>query len=259
MLRSEWLKLRRYKPFWVLLALYLFCLEGIVAISVKLNSAAHSQARGGSADLLGSHPVLQYPQVWQMIGYLASYLQFIPALLVILTVTNEITFRTYRQNILDGWSRTRFLGAKLAFVLGTALYTTCIVAVTAPIVAWGQGQAPDPTGSEYVLAFAFQTLVYQLFALACALLFRRAALALGAFLIYTALFENIAFLILTGREGGLGYYLPLRAVSMLLPAPYARDIPGVNLPEPSILAGVSLVYTGLLLGALWLKVNRDDL
>ena len=33
-LATEWLKLKRYKPFWVLFLLYPVCLGGVVAVSV---------------------------------------------------------------------------------------------------------------------------------------------------------------------------------------------------------------------------------
>ena len=257
MLLSEWLKLRTYAPFWVLIALYAVSLSGVVGVAVYLDYEGMQQAN--LAGLLGGHPVFQYPAAWQMVSYLASYLQFIPALLVILTTTNEFSFRTHRQNILDGWSRNQFLGAKLAVVAALTVFPTVTVAALTLIAAGINKQIPSPNGLEQLAAFALQTLVYQLFALLTAMVLRRAALAMAAFLLYSVILERIVFGLLCWKAPAISYYLPLTAANTVLLPPYTREIPGVTLPDTYLLAAAAAGYGLLFVGVLWLKLRREDL
>ena len=130
-IRAEWLKLKSYRPFWVVFTLYPVCLGGIVAMSLwgqrKMQEVAQNAGAGQAVD---SHLPFAFPVVWQSNTYIASWLHFIPAILLILTVTNEFSFRTHRQNLLEGWSRNQFLVAKGLTALGLSLYCAAVTLVS---------------------------------------------------------------------------------------------------------------------------------
>ncbi len=62
-------------------------------------------------NLLGNP--FSFPNVWRTVPYDAGILLFIPAILIITLFTNEYSYRTHRQNIIDGWSRSRFIHIKI--------------------------------------------------------------------------------------------------------------------------------------------------
>jgi len=80
--------------------------------------------------LLGSSPY-QFPDTWQTTAFFSSFLLFMPGLLMIISITNEFSFKTHRQNIIDGWSRTEFILVKLMLVFIIAFISTIAVFITA--------------------------------------------------------------------------------------------------------------------------------
>lgn len=265
-LSVEWLKLKGYRPFWVVFILYPVCLCGVVTISVwtqmKIQEAAGESGLGSA---VGEYLPFAFPHVWQSVAYLGSWLHFLPAVLVILSVTNEFTFRTHRQNLLDGWGRGQFLTAKCLMASGVCFYGTAIVAVLALFSGLVTRSTPSIEGGSYILLFLLQSHVYMLFALLLAFVIRRAALSLAGFFIYAMILENFAAFILNYKLNGLGAYLPLEAAGGLLPFPFIEE----HAPEAaremmfslgqSTLVVASVLYLVLFLGGLWLRFRREDL
>ena len=54
-------------------------------------------------------------------------------------VTNEFSFRTHRQNIIDGWSRRQFVDVKIAMAVIIALVSTLMVILTALVFGFASG------------------------------------------------------------------------------------------------------------------------
>ena len=265
-LRAEWLKLKSYRPFWIVFTLYPVCLGGIVAVSLwgqqKMQEVAQSAGAGQAVD---SHLPFAFPIVWQSVAYIAGWLHFIPAILLILTVTSEFSFRTHRQNLLEGWSRVQFLGAKWATALGLTFYTVVVALVVTVIAGAVSKSTPTVEGGEYLLLFFLQSLVYNAFSLLLAFLIRRAALSLAAFLMYSVILENILAFLLNLKFTGVGNYLPLEAAGGLVPIPYLKEqaekvAPGLIADPGLVVFGlVSVGYLCLFAGILWARFRREDL
>lgn len=265
-LAAEWLKLKRYKPFWVVFLLYPICMGGVVTISVWTQAQVKGVAgEAGLGAAVERYLPFAFPHVWQSVGYLASWLHFLPAVLVILSVTNEFSFRTHRQNLLDGWSRTQFLWAKAVMVSALCLFATVVVAILSVIAGLASGSTPTGQGVKYVALFLLQSHVYMTFALFLAFVIRRAALSLAAFFIYSMMLENFLAFLLNQKLNGAGNFLPLEAAGGLLPFPFlsehapraAKDL--IFIPDQALLVVASLAYLALFLAGLWLRFRREDL
>ncbi len=118
-LRVEWLKLKYYRTFWILLAIIVVCIPAFNYVSYDITDNSFPKMNGKS--LLGTP--FSFPYVWSTVPYLAGILMFMPAILIITLFTNEYSFRTHRQNIIDGWSRARFIHIKLIEIF--ILYPVC--------------------------------------------------------------------------------------------------------------------------------------
>lgn len=261
LLRTEWLKLKAYTPFWVILALYPVCVGGVLAIALWTQTEVR-----GAAEAISARLPFAFPHAWQSVAYLASWLYFIPALLLILNVTNEFNFRTHRQNLLEGWSRAQFLGAKLLLAGCLCVYSTAIVGLMAVAAGLKTGTSPTVEGASFLVLFAMQSLAYGVFSLLLAFLIRRAALSLAAFMMYSIVLENIfSFVLNRWVSPGLGAYLPLNAANALLPFPFLKDnapsavralLEGPGLPA---LLGLTTFYLVFFSGFMWLRFRREDL
>lgn len=264
--RTEWLKLKFYKPFWLLFTLYPVCLGGVVAVSLWGQSKVQDAAdTAGASEQLSSYLPFAFPTAWQTVTYLGSWLHFIPAVLIILNVTNEFNFRSHRQNLLEGWSRRQFLTAKLVLALGLCLYSSAAVLLFSVIAGAFTATAPTLEGCFYLGLFLLQSSVYAVFALLLAFMIRRAALALAGFLMYSMILENLLAFLLNLKWAGSGGYLPLEAASSLIPLPFlkehAPDVAKEFLAGPSqtALVAASSVYLIGFAALMWVRFRHEDL
>src|SRR5215213_11080408 len=110
----EWMKLKNYRTFWILSGLYLLSIVGInyIVFTIQQKIYADQQAKGMAKMIIGDIPY-SFPTVWQMTAYVSSFLLFIPGLLMIISITNEYSYKTHRQNIIDGWNRRQFITVKM--------------------------------------------------------------------------------------------------------------------------------------------------
>lgn len=261
-LKTEWMKVRSYRTFWILTAL---CFVGMVGLNyivwdfpVKVNGNAD---KAQTQALLG-HPY-SYPNVWETTSWLSGWLLFLPGLLIIMLITNEYTYRTHRQNVIDGWPRAAFINAKLLWVVSLAVLCTLASALSA-VIFGALGDAPFSTsGMEYVFYFFLETLSYLMMALLFGVLFRRSGLAIALYFVYILLLKFLlAGLIDWMTHGRAGDYVPLRVTDELLPLPVFRDMAKRPNREPlpvAALLSATAVYLGIFYAWMLYKFRNDNL
>src|SRR5579864_7138019 len=109
LLSIEWLKIKNYTTFWVILGMYMLLLPlwnyGISDGIFKI---------GKNISIVNQAYSFQY--VWANIGFWDSIFVVFVSILVIIITTNEYQFRTNRQNIISGWSKSQFFHAKWLMV-----------------------------------------------------------------------------------------------------------------------------------------------
>src|SRR5262245_5768224 len=101
LLSIEWKKLKNYRTFWILLCLYIVSVIGANYIAYRIQQAIYEakQTKGMASMVLGTPPY-SFPDVWQTTANVSSYLLFIPGLLLIISISNEFSFKTHRQNVI---------------------------------------------------------------------------------------------------------------------------------------------------------------
>jgi ABC-2 type transport system permease protein len=228
LLKIEWLKIKNYKAFIIIASCFGL---GVVAANyivfvVYNNFTANVQA----AELLtGSYNPYGFENTWQTTSYVTGWMLILPALLVIMLTTNEFTYRTHRQNVIDGWSRQQFTNVKLMVAFITALVTTVLVFLTALLFGAFSGTSFSINGIAHVGFFFLKALSYNMIAVLFSVLLRRTGFAIGLFFIYlgveniiSQLLDNWSFRIKaeSGTNlGAMGDYLPMSASDGLLTFP----------------------------------------
>jgi len=243
LLKIEWFKIKGFVTFWIL--------TGLFAVLLPLFNYQFSSGMmqmGG-----GAIPVSYgFPGVWSNFGFWASWFVFFIAFVVIILVTNEYRYRTNRQNIIDGWTRMQAFHAKCLLIITLAIVTTLYVGIWCIIF----GAAYSNTGFTFftqdidkLFYFFILCLNYYGFAMMLSFLFRRSGLAIGIFMLYAFIFENIAKAYLNWQiKGSLpGNLLPLQTSDELLPFPLMRQAEslayrGATPPGNSTYVIVSVVY-----------------
>lgn len=227
LLSIEWLKLKDYNPFKVLSIFFVF---GIVLVNIIVYQANKSIIEESlpKGQMFSFHPY-DFANTWQTTSYATGFLLVLPAMLLIILVTNEYAYRTSRQNIIDGWSRKEFITVKLALALIFAVVTTLIVFLTALIFGWISGTDFSFHKVSHVFYFFLKALSYNVLAILVSVLVRKTGFAIGLYFIYMGA-ENIISQLLNlwsiklkadqnGDYGNMGDYLPMNASDALLTFP----------------------------------------
>jgi ABC-2 type transport system permease protein len=263
-LRVEWLKVKNYRTFWILLSVVLVCIPAFNYVIYDFTDNSFPKYNGKS--LLGAP--YAFPNVWSTVPYIAGVLVFMPAILIITLFTNEYTFRTHRQNIIDGWSRARFIHIKLLEIFLLALLVTAAMVLTCLYFGFLTRKEPVAAGGweqyRFILYFFIEMLDYSLIAVAFAMLIRRSGLAMGIFFLYMILEQ---FVVSLGRNKyNLTWvnYLPEEVSDRLIPQPFARKIisPDGSAYWNSHVGGyflVSLLYILILIFLISWRFRKSDL
>ena len=254
LLKTEWLKIKGYPAFWWMLA--------IVALSYPgMNYAIYSDGYKDQLNDKTLGPILRllpnpftFPDAWQTVAFISSLFVFLPAIVVIMFITNEYTFKTHRQNIIDGWSRNNFMMSKLIDVGIISLLVTAIYTLTAFVIGTINSGAANGNfweGTKYIGLFFLQLFSQLSIALLIALLVRKAFIALGIFLCYYFPAEPLLVELSKKYANGIGEYLPLEISDRLIPFPrfFIRDESEWKTRVAQ--SDIHILYTILLLVLTW--------
>jgi len=260
-LKLEWLKVRNNRIFWILTGMYLLAL--LVITSGGLFFLQWLKSEG--ADFKGIDPTIipiyDFPDIWQNTTYLGSFEIFLLAFIVIISVNNDLTYHTLRQNIIDGISKKEYLMSKMLMIIAMAAISTLFIFIGGLVNGaiyshvWGAGVIFDKM--EFLAAFFYQIIIYCTLAFLLALVIKKAGFVIVALFLYTFMFEPIATAIMINapvfRDGlapHIAPFLPIKAINDLIKIPFGRYIfmeiqDYVSLKALAIATGWFAFYLGL--------------
>jgi ABC-2 type transport system permease protein len=221
---TEWLKIKKYPAFWWVMAITALTYPGVnyIFINVYENITQRQSASGQMLKALIGNP-FSFPEAWKTVAYFSSLFVFIPAIVIIMLITNEYTYKTNRQNIIDGWSRKDFMMGKLVDVFILSTLVTVIYFIVALVIGVSNTAT---TGTDkwkllyYVGLFFLQTFSQLSLAFMVGLLVRKSFIALAVFSFYFVIAEPIAVNLLRYKyKNEVGRFFPLEISHRLLPKP----------------------------------------
>lgn len=149
-------------------------------------------------------------------------------------IGNEYSYRTLKQNLIDGMTKKEFLKSKLyailAFVACSTFLVFCISLLLGGLYSDYNELAIVFSEMDYLLAYALKLFGFFTFCLFLALLVKRAAFALG-FLALWQVAEGIAYGLMRWKLSDLIpalsaeqviQFFPLQALGNLIPEPFTR-------------------------------------
>lgn len=256
-IKIEWLKVKNYRTFWVFLALGLLA---ILAPNFIIHDIFIKRIPPEAQKLLGQS-IYDFPLVWQTVASVSSYTSGIFCLLLITLVTNEFTYKTHRQNIIDGWERSEFVISKLFWVVSLALLAFLASLIAVLIFGGIYGKtAFSLENSRYLFYYLLQVIVSLSLALLLAMLVKRTGLAIILFLGYVMFLEQLLVSIVKHYFGNIGGLFPLQAGDELLPFPIVEKLVKISGPYDSTLyLAVLVAYITLIVWLVFRKMLRTDL
>lgn len=265
LLKIEWMKLKDYTVFKVLSMFFVLGVVLVNYIVYTVNKNVISNVNGTA--IVGSFSPYNFSNTWESTSYASGYLLILPVLLLIIIFTNEYTFKTSRQNIIDGISRPDFIKTKLVMALLAAVFCTVTVILTAFVFGIFSGTDFSLNKFSHVGFFFLKAISYFVLAIFISVLVKRTGFALGIFFIYMGA-ENIVSQLLEVWSmklkkvnnldfGNMGDYLPMNASDGLLSFP---DNPIKSLAKSQMPTDYFWVVLGLAIGYLvlftWLSYKK---
>lgn len=252
LLNIEWLKIKKYKAFIIVGIIFII---GIVLTNYLVYAVFNNITKSYKAEsdmLLRSFKPYSYDHVWQTVSYVSGYTLILPAILLVILVTNEYAFKTNRQNVIDGWSRTEFHTVKIMGAILFAVLATLIVIISGLIFGFSVGGSFSLNGFDHVGYFFLKTLTYNLLAVLFSIWIKRTGIAIAVYFVYLVIENFISQLLLflslkikTNSHvdlGNMGDYLPMNASDGLLTFPDNPLKSMTNDVFPSDYHYVSLIF-----------------
>lgn len=269
LLKIEWEKSWNSRYFKIMLGIWLFAFIGI-PIGAKL-FLVFLESQGFSLDQLPGIeatdlPIFDFVDIWQNLTYVYKCITIFMAILVIINITNELDYKTFRQNVIDGMSKTEFLSSKLLLIFILATFASLLVLIlglvvgyiASPVTTW-----PYVTKHiNFVGAYWLHIIVFLLFSIVLSLLIKRAGLVIAILMFYMYVAEPIASALFTYnfKLPLLADMLPMEAIWTLIPRPlekYALNDSIYWVSSQSIEIG--LAYSALYLSGIWLLLVKRDI
>lgn len=260
LIKIEWLKIKKYPAFWWMLIIVALTYPGINYMFHHVYESIINQKNmaGNVAKFLLGNP-FSFPDAWHSVAYFSSFFIIVPALLIIMLVSNEYTYKTHRQNIIDGWSRNQFIHAKMIDVFIISFIVTLSFTIVAAIFGFYYSDAVRVTRwaeeLQYIPLFFLQIVAQLSWAFLLAFLIKRAFIALGIFVFYSMIIENTIKTYFRFKEWGVREYLPFEISNRLLPMPnfLGKIDAATNEAYKKTLADINwhVLYTLILTSAIW--------
>jgi hypothetical protein len=195
-----------------------------------------------------------FTDLWHNLSYLAGFLKIVPAFILIMAVCNEYSYKTVRQNIMDGMSRMEWLKSKWTMVLFLSLASTLFLFVLGLILGFLYSPVQ---GIEYIF-FNIEMLfghflvlcTYLSIALLVALLIKKSGFSIAILILYGQIVEPIILQIYKNDLGFLKDLFPFEALSNIVRFPFAKYVfmetqNYIDLKDALIVVGYLIVINGL--------------
>ena len=198
--KLEWLKLKHYRVFWILFGLYL--LAQLIITNGGVFFLEWLKSKGADFDGIDPTiiPIYDFPDIWQNSTWLASFVKVLISFIIIVSVNNELSYNTLRQNIIDGVSKKEFLMSKLSIILFIAGVCTLVLFLSGLIAGLMYSHVTDLkyifAELEFLGAYFLQLVVFCLFAFSVAMVIKKAGFAIVLLFLYSLVFEPIITAIL---------------------------------------------------------------
>lgn len=252
LIKIEFRKLLKYKAFWIIYGLH-FVLFALVANGLERFKESITLNGQPASMITDQINFFGYPEIWHNLSYLLSWFLFFLAVIIISFVSNEFSYKTLRQNIIDGMSKWEVIFAKemviVSMVIGSLFFLTLTVLFFGSVPEGGEML----NGVQAIFAYGLSALIYLNFAFLVAVFIKRAGLGIG-FLILYAIAEKVFLIRL---PDAIREWLPLSLVSKLIPNPYGGVLGFESAVQFSpLVVGVGFLYIGLFLGLIYLLLQR---
>jgi ABC-2 type transport system permease protein len=226
LLKIDLKKLTSYRTFWVVCGLYFLTLGFGAASGMEfLKWLANLFDNFGEKLNIGRVPLYHFPDVWLNLVWFSGWLKIVLAIMVVISITNEFSYRTLRQNVIDGLSRLEFLTSKILTNILLSFMSVAMIFVIGLIT--GLIYTPEVelssifTDLEFFPAYFLEIFFFLSYALMLGIFIQRSGLTIIVLLL-TQMIESIITANLDDYFPSIIPYFPMKSIWYLIEFPLPR-------------------------------------
>jgi ABC-2 type transport system permease protein len=226
LLKIDLKKLTSYRTFWVVCGLYFITLAFATASGMEfLKWLANTVEDFGQSINVNRIPLYHFPDVWLNLIWFSGWFKIVLAIMVVISVTNEFSYRTARQNIIDGLSRKEFLTSKILTNILLSLMSVAMIFIIGLVT----GLIYSPTAAysnifsdmEFFPAYFLEIFFFLSYALMISMLIQRSGLTI-ILLLLSQMIEIIITANIDDEVPAVVQFFPMRSLWNLIECPYPR-------------------------------------
>ena len=227
LLQLEWIKLWNNRISRFLMISYFGLITSVALLTtVKFNF-------GFLKFHLAEEGIFNFPFIWHFNSFLVAYLKIFFAVVIVALVGNEYSYRTLKQNLIDGLSKWEFLMSKVWMIATFVLISTFFLGVTSLLLGLMYSDYTEAsiifTDMDYLLAYAVKLFGFFIFCLFLSVWIKRSAFALGI-LFFWQFSEGVVWIWAKSnleKEAWLSpenlmQFFPMQAFSNTIDEPFTR-------------------------------------
>ncbi|REE24786.1 ABC-2 family transporter [Winogradskyella pacifica] len=182
---------------------------------------------------LGELGIFNFPIIWHITTFFASYFKFFFAIVVVSMIGNEYSNKTLKQNLIDGLSKKEFILSKFYTIVFFSLCATVLIGAATFLIGMYYSSYTEATiifrEVEFLLAYFVKLVGFFSLCLFFGMLVKRSAFAL-AFLVVLYIVEWLIFWAAVYVSGTVETafkvkgFLPLESMYNLINQPIQRIV-----------------------------------
>jgi len=223
LIQIELIKALRFKAIWWLSLLYFGVIITLLfGVETFINDVVSDAGNNLPISIPGVS-LYSFPNVWHNLTYLASFLKIFLAIISIILITNEFSYKTVKQQILNGLSRQESFWSKVLLNVLISLFATFVIATV--VILLGLKNTPELTWVlfskkiNFLSAYFYETFAYLSLAFLIATLVHRSGFAIGILMLYAFIIEPIISYKLPLNYGD---YLPVTSFGNIIQLPNSQ-------------------------------------
>lgn len=226
LLNIEFQKLRYNRSAKIIVIIYFVLITFIALISSIEFDFAQIHFR------LADQGIFNFPYIWHFNTYIAAILKLFLAIVIVSMVSNEYSYNTIKQNLIDGLSKKEFILSKFLMVVVFATVSTLFIFVVSMILGLSFSDYMEVgiifSDLQFIFAYFLKLIAFFSMCLFFGVLLKRSAFALGFLIVWQViemiLYSLLKWQIFKGTEIAerISQFFPLNAMSNLIKEPFSR-------------------------------------
>ncbi|MEZ4779593.1 MAG: ABC transporter permease [Flavobacteriaceae bacterium] len=188
---------------------------------------------GGVKFRVADQGIFNFPFIWHFNTWVAAWLKIFFAVVIVSIVSNEYSYRTLKQNLIDGLSKKEFVTSKFLAVLLFSVISTVFLFVVTMILGLFFSDYTELgivfSDLEYMFAYFLKLVCFFSFCMFLGIWVKKSAFALGFLGLWQViegliaiLFQYIKVRTNVNLFDSVYNFLPLNAMSDLIVEPFSR-------------------------------------